>query len=157
MRCRKKSSNLQVVPVKLVYFNEKLACFTEIFAKSQPCKMSCRIPCDFGKCHEVSCTSRELNASNKSLSWRDIYNCRGSTGLRVLHSWLRVRSRRPQTIHSSCQCSWVESRTGLITRHSLSLVTYFTPRSSGFPLPGSWDNCDKLLRFQWKRLVIFDN
>lgn len=70
MRCRKKSSNLQVVPVKLVYFNEKLACFIEIFAKSQPCKMSCRIPCDFGKCHEVSCTSRELNASNKSLSWR---------------------------------------------------------------------------------------
>lgn len=41
-----------------------------MLAKSQPCKMSCRIPCDFGKCHEVSCASRELHASNKSLSWR---------------------------------------------------------------------------------------
>lgn len=41
-----------------------------MFAKSQPCKMSCHIPCDFGKCHEVSYTSRDLNASNKSLSWR---------------------------------------------------------------------------------------
>lgn len=71
MRPRKTSSKPQVVPVKLVYFNEKLACFIEMFAKSQPCKMSCHIPCDFGKCHEVSCTSRELNASNKSLSWRE--------------------------------------------------------------------------------------
>lgn len=41
-----------------------------MFAKSQPCKMSCHSPCDFGKCHEVSYTSRVLNASNKSLSWR---------------------------------------------------------------------------------------
>lgn len=41
-----------------------------MFAKSQPCQMSYRIPCDFGKCHEVSYTSRVLNVSNKSLSWR---------------------------------------------------------------------------------------
>jgi hypothetical protein len=66
----KKSSELQAVPVKLVYFNEKVACFVEMFAKLQPCKMSCCIPCDFGKCHEVSYISGELNASNKSLSWR---------------------------------------------------------------------------------------
>lgn len=41
-----------------------------MFIKPQPCKMSCRIPCDFGKCHEVSDIGRVLNASNKSLSWR---------------------------------------------------------------------------------------
>ena len=41
-----------------------------MFAKSQPCKMSCHIPCDFGKCHEVSYISRALNASNKNLSGR---------------------------------------------------------------------------------------
>ena len=32
--------------------------------------MSCHIPRDFGKCHEVSCISRVLNASNKSPSRR---------------------------------------------------------------------------------------
>lgn len=31
-----------------------------MFAKSQPCKMSCHIPCDFVKCHEVSYISRVL-------------------------------------------------------------------------------------------------
>lgn len=41
-----------------------------MFAKSQPCKMSCHVPCDSGKCHEVSSISRVLNTSNKSLSWR---------------------------------------------------------------------------------------
>lgn len=34
--------------------------FIEMFAKSQPRKMSCHIPCDFVKCHEVSCISRVL-------------------------------------------------------------------------------------------------
>lgn len=46
-----------------------------MFAKPQPCKMSCHIPCDSGKCHEVSYTGRVLNAANKSLSrtWKKIF------------------------------------------------------------------------------------
>lgn len=68
---QKETFKLPVIPVKLVSFNEKLSgCFIEMFAKSQPCKMSCHIPCDFGKCHEVSYISGDLNASNKCLSWR---------------------------------------------------------------------------------------
>ncbi|KAI4571779.1 hypothetical protein MJG53_013885 [Ovis ammon polii x Ovis aries] len=36
----------------------------KMFAKSQPCKMSCHIPCDFVKCHEVESRSRLQSCVN---------------------------------------------------------------------------------------------
>lgn len=116
-----------------------MACFVEMFAKPQPCKMSCRIPCDFGKCHEVSYISGELNASNKSLSWRgeQIFTIAEEAQV-TKHKTAggEAEAQEPKLLTAVVSVHRESPELASLPRHILTLATYFTLQ--GLWVPSLW-------------------
>lgn len=108
-----------------------------MYVKSQPCKMSCHIPCDFGKCHEVSSISRVLPASNKSPSWRGKQILTIAAEPRVTEHETAGTAAEAEVpkLHSRSQCLCVRPRTDPVTKSLLHSRNSCHPPGNLEPLP----------------------